>query len=48
MKSCRPNLVVAGAARSGTTALVRALEKHPDVFFICAAWICQDSCRSTA
>lgn len=27
-----PNFVVAGAARSGTTALVEALREHPDVF----------------
>ncbi|MGH1504372.1 MAG: sulfotransferase family protein [Acidimicrobiales bacterium] len=29
----RPNFVIAGAARSGTTALARALGAHPDVFF---------------
>lgn len=29
----RPNFVIAGAARSGTTALARALGDHPEVFF---------------
>ncbi len=28
-----PNLLVIGAARSGTTALVRSLEQHPDIVF---------------
>ena len=29
----QPNVLVIGAARSGTTALVRALEQHPEVSF---------------
>lgn len=28
----KPNFVIAGAARSGTTALAKFLEQHPDVF----------------
>src|SRR5688572_18022865 len=28
----RPNLLIAGAARSGTTALARRLAAHPEVF----------------
>ncbi|MEM7342278.1 MAG: hypothetical protein AAF467_26800 [Actinomycetota bacterium] len=31
--SVQPNLLVIGAARSGTTALVRALEQHPEIDF---------------
>lgn len=33
MSTHQPNLLVIGAARSGTTALVRALEQHPDIDF---------------